>query len=114
MPAAAAATGPAVSLGRALNPPGIRPESARPCGADAHRAPVGGVGPRSIHPPRSSRPRTPVMVAGWVRVRRAAGGRAGPHGRRPQETSDERGMIMVRTIEYRSFGGPEVYLLCHS
>ena len=48
------------------------------------------------------------MVAGWVRVRRVAEGRAGPHGRKPQETSDERGMIMVRTIEYRSFGGPEV------
>ena len=40
-------------------------------------------GLRSIHPPRSSRPRTPVMVAGWVRVRRAAEGRAGPRGRRP-------------------------------
>ena len=37
-----------------------------------------------------------------------APGRAGPHGRRPQETSDEKGVIMVRTIEYRSFGGPEV------
>ena len=48
------------------------------------------------------------MVAGWMRVRRAAEGRAGPHSRIPRETSDERGVIMVRTIEYRSFGGPEV------
>ena len=55
MPAAAAATGPAVSPGRALNPPGIRPESAHPRGADAHRAPVGGVGP-ALDPPAPLQP----------------------------------------------------------